>query len=175
MTRTLSTLSLCAALAACAGSAGAASSVTLSSVSTDGVGEALGTVTFEQTEYGLVLKPNLQGLAPGLHGFHLHENGSCEPADKNGKTVAAAAAGSHYDPEGTGQHGTPWGDGHLGDLPPLFVAGDGTASHAVLAPRLTKQDLKGRALMIHAGGDNFSDTPKKLGGGGSRVACGVIS
>ncbi|MEN8821254.1 MAG: superoxide dismutase [Cu-Zn] SodC [Abyssibacter sp.] len=175
MTRTLSTLSLCAALAACAGSAGAASSVTLSSVSTDGVGEALGTVTFEQTEYGLVLKPNLQGLAPGLHGFHLHENGSCEPADKNGKTVAAAAAGSHYDPKGTGQHGTPWGDGHLGDLPPLFVAGDGTASHAVLAPRLTKQDLKGRALMIHAGGDNFADTPKKLGGGGSRVACGVIS
>ncbi|MBV60463.1 superoxide dismutase family protein [Abyssibacter profundi] len=175
MTRTLSTLSLCAALAACAGSAGAASSVTLSSVSTDGVGEALGTVTFEQTEYGLVLKPDLQGLAPGLHGFHLHENGSCEPADKNGTTVAAAAAGSHYDPKGTGQHGTPWGNGHLGDLPPLFVADDGTASHAVLAPRLTKQDLKGRALMIHAGGDNFSDTPKKLGGGGSRVACGVIS
>ncbi len=28
--------------------------------------------------------------------------------------------------------------------------------------------------MIHAGGDNYSDTPEKLGGGGARVACGVI-
>ena len=27
--------------------------------------------------------------------------------------------------------------------------------------------------MIHSGGDNYSDEPK-LGGGGARVACGVI-
>ena len=32
----------------------------------------------------------------------------------------------------------------------------------------------GRALMIHANGDNYSDIPKKLGGGGARVACGVV-
>jgi Cu-Zn family superoxide dismutase len=29
--------------------------------------------------------------------------------------------------------------------------------------------------MIHQGGDNYSDDPKKLGGGGARVACGVIN
>jgi Cu-Zn family superoxide dismutase len=28
--------------------------------------------------------------------------------------------------------------------------------------------------MIHAGGDNYSDTPKPLGGGGERIACGVV-
>jgi Cu-Zn family superoxide dismutase len=28
--------------------------------------------------------------------------------------------------------------------------------------------------MIHAGGDNHSDTPAPLGGGGGRMACGVI-
>ena len=28
--------------------------------------------------------------------------------------------------------------------------------------------------MIHAGGDNYSDLPKPLGGGGDRIACGVI-
>jgi len=28
--------------------------------------------------------------------------------------------------------------------------------------------------MIHAGSDNYADEPKPLGGGGSRVACGVI-
>jgi superoxide dismutase, Cu-Zn family len=28
--------------------------------------------------------------------------------------------------------------------------------------------------MIHSGGDNYSDAPAPLGGGGARIACGVI-
>ncbi len=28
--------------------------------------------------------------------------------------------------------------------------------------------------MIHAGGDNCADLPEKVGGGGARIACGVI-
>jgi len=64
--------------------------------------------------------------------------------------------------------------GHLGDLPALTVGADGTASAAVIAPRLKMADLKGRSLMIHAGGDNYSDTPSPLGGGGARAACGVV-
>jgi Cu-Zn family superoxide dismutase len=28
--------------------------------------------------------------------------------------------------------------------------------------------------MIHAGGDTYSDMPAPLGGGGARLACGVI-
>jgi Cu-Zn family superoxide dismutase len=36
------------------------------------------------------------------------------------------------------------------------------------------EDLKGRSLMIHQDGDNFSDQPEPLGGGGPRVACGVV-
>ena len=44
----------------------------------------------------------------------------------------------------------------------------------MLAPRVSLSDLSGRALMIHAGGDNHSDMPAKLGGGGARVSCGVI-
>ena len=44
-----------------------------------------------------------------------------------------------------------------------------------LAPRFKLSELKGHALVIHAGGDNYSDTPEKLGGGGARIACGVIS
>ncbi|MBB88268.1 MAG: superoxide dismutase [Cu-Zn] SodC2 [Xanthomonadales bacterium] len=174
MKRSISLLSLCTALAACAGSAGAASSVTLNAVSSDGVGEAVGTVSFKNTEHGLVFSPDLSGLEPGLHGFHVHENASCSPAEKNGEMTAAASAGSHYDPENSGAHDTPWGDGHMGDLPGLYVAADGTATHPVLAPRLQMEDIQNRALMIHTGGDNFSDTPKKLGGGGARVACGVI-
>ena len=62
-----------------------------------------------------------------------------------------------------------------GDLPPLFVDNQGKATSPVLAPRIKIADPKGRALMVHAGGDNHSDTPKKLGGGGARMACGVIA
>jgi len=45
---------------------------------------------------------------------------------------------------------------------------------SLLAPRLQLTDLAGRSLMIHAGGDNYSDTPAALGGGGPRAACGVV-
>lgn len=48
------------------------------------------------------------------------------------------------------------------------------ATQPVLAPRLKLSDLSGRALMIHAGGDNHSDQPAMLGGGGARIICGVI-
>ena len=37
-----------------------------------------------------------------------------------------------------------------------------------------RAQLKGKALIIHAGGDNYSDRPAPLGGGGARVACGLI-
>jgi Cu-Zn family superoxide dismutase len=139
-----------------------------------GTGEEIGTVTAEDTPYGLLLTPSLKGLTPGLHGFHLHEHGTCECAEKDGKMTAALAAGGHFDPAKTGKHLGPYNaDGHLGDLPPLYVAPDGSATFAVLAPRLKVKDLKGRSIMIHAGGDNYSDTPAPLGGGGARVACGV--
>ncbi|WP_304412651.1 superoxide dismutase [Cu-Zn] SodC [Microbulbifer sp. HZ11] len=148
--------------------------VTVLKLDKAGVGTMLGTVTVTETAYGLVFTPKLDGLPKGLHGFHLHENGSCEPAEKEGEMVPGLAAGSHYDPQNTGKHGMPWGDGHLGDLPALYVDSDGKAMTPVLAPRLKKSDLKGRALMVHAGGDNYSDQPKPLGGGGARIACGVI-
>ena len=93
---------------------------------------------------------------------------------KEGKAVAALAAGGHLDPSNTGKHEGPYGKGHLGDLPVLYVGADGKAMLPVLAPRLKVADLKGRSLMIHAGGDNYSDQPDKLGGGGARIACGVI-
>ena len=34
--------------------------------------------------------------------------------------------------------------------------------------------LRGKSVMIHGGGDNYSDQPAPLGGGGARIACGVI-
>ncbi len=157
-----------------AASAFADVSVPMNLVNDKGVGESVGQVTVSESTYGLVFTPSLKGLMPGVHGFHLHENASCEPKEKDGKIVPAGAAGGHFDPAATKTHGAPWGEGHLGDLPLLYVDADGVASQAVLAPRLKMSDLKGHAIMIHAGGDNHSDHPAPLGGGGARVACGII-
>lgn len=150
--------------------------VEINQVSAEGVGTNLGQVIIEQSEYGLVFTPHLQGLEPGLHGFHIHMNPSCDAAEKEGKSSPAEAAGGHWDPHGAGKHGAPWSDqAHLGDLPPLYVNAEGQAHQAVLAPRLKSlEEVQGRALMLHAGGDNHADHPAPLGGGGARVACGVI-
>lgn len=143
-------------------------------VDENGVGASAGQVVVTETRYGLVFTPDLIGLPPGVHGFHLHENASCGPREVDGKKVPAGAAGGHYDPNKTGRHAAPWGDGHLGDLPPLVVTADGRAQQPVLAPRLTLSDLPGHSLMVHAGGDNHADHPAPLGGGGARIVCGVI-
>jgi Cu/Zn superoxide dismutase len=54
------------------------------------------------------------------------------------------------------------------------VDSNGNAKTTLIAPRLKLADIQGLAVMIHAGGDNYSDLPKPLGGGGERIACGVI-
>ncbi|WP_341677357.1 superoxide dismutase [Cu-Zn] SodC [Niveibacterium sp. SC-1] len=167
----IATLALCSfALPASA----ADLSVKMDLVDANGVAAQAGSVTVSESPYGLVFTPALSGLSPGLHGFHVHEKPSCAAAEVNGKLTPAGAAGGHYDPAGSKKHGAPWGDGHLGDLPPLYVDSEGNASQRVLAPRLKLADLAGRALMLHQGGDNHADSPQPLGGGGPRVACGVV-
>lgn len=136
----------------------------------------VGFVSVTESKYGLVFTPELKGLTAGVHGFHIHENPSCDAKEKDGKLTAGLAAGGHWNPNGAKAHGFPWSDeAHLGDLPALYVDAEGNATHPVLAPRLKSlADIKGRSIMIHAGGDNHSDEPKPLGGGGARMACGVI-
>ena len=148
--------------------------VQMNLITDQGVGKSIGTVVISDTPHGLLLVPMLSGLMPGIHGFHVHQNADCGPAVKDGKQVAGLAAGGHYDPAGTGKHEGPYAQGHIGDLPALYVGADGMVTTPVLAPRLKTADLMGRSLMIHAGGDNYSDMPAALGGGGGRIACGII-
>jgi Cu-Zn family superoxide dismutase len=174
--RSLGALLACTLATAAAGACAADQlQAPMTLVDANGTGKMIGTVTIAESKSGLVFTPNLTGLPPGTHGFHVHETGSCGSSEKDGKAVAAGAAGGHFDPTASKHHAGPSGDGHLGDLPPLVVASNGGASAAVTAPRMTKlSEVKGKALMIHASGDNFSDQPKPLGGGGDRIACGVI-
>lgn len=148
--------------------------VQMNLINEQGAGNSIGTIMISEGPNGLVFTPRLAGLAPGVHGFHVHQNADCSAGVKEGKPMAGLAAGGHYDPLGTGKHEGPQGKGHLGDLPALVVNNDGKAVTAVVAPRLAMSDVIGRSLMVHAGGDNYSDTPAPLGGGGARVACGAI-
>ena len=143
-------------------------------VSAEGVGKQIGTIVAEDTKHGLLLTPNLSGAPAGIHGFHIHEHPNCAPAENNGKMTPAHSAGAHFDPSKAGKHLGPYAEGHLGDLPALTVSADGKSTLPVLAPRLKTSDIKGHALMVHAGGDNYSDKPEPLGGGAGRIACGVV-
>src|SRR5438105_14959571 len=126
-----------------------------------GPGDALGTVTISDGAGGATIKTALKGLPPGPHGFHIHENGSCQPTTANNQPVPAGAAGAHLDPQHTGKHEGPEGNGHLGDLPALQVAGDGSATQTLTAPHIKDlTTLRGRSVVIHIGGDNYSDQPQ---------------
>ncbi|MBL8531752.1 MAG: superoxide dismutase family protein [Hyphomonadaceae bacterium] len=149
--------------------------VDMSTATADGTGASVGVITISQTTQGATFALDLRGLPPGDHGFHVHEHGSCAPHSANGQPTPAGAAGAHWDPDGTGVHLGPEEPGHLGDLPLLQITDAGRATQTLTAPRITDvARLRGRALMIHAGGDNYSDMPAPNGGGGDRIACGVI-
>lgn len=158
---------LTAALCSLAPSLLLAQTVTIPMHMLDKQNTAVGTVTATDTDKGLRIDPHLHGLPPGPHGFHVHVVGSC--ADKG------MAAKGHLDPKNTGKHLGPYRNGHLGDLPRLFVNSAGKVTHGMIAPHLTVKDIEGHSLMIHLHGDNYSDEPNPLGGGGPRLACGVIA
>jgi Cu-Zn family superoxide dismutase len=146
--------------------------VEMNKVTADGIGEKIGTIVIQPAETGLSLKVDVTGISPGEHGFHLHAKGDCAPAEKDGKATAALAAGAHYDPADTKTHAGPAGHGHKGDLP-FLTATDQGVNAVVNAPELTMADVSGRALVIHEGGDNYTDHPEN-GGGKGRIACGVV-
>jgi Cu-Zn family superoxide dismutase len=142
-----------------------AASITAKIYSTDKKHEEKGSITFKKSPGGLLIKTNLHGLPPGPHGLHIHENKRC---GENGM-----AAGGHLDPKKTNTHRGPYKKGHLGDLPVLYVNADGNSTNSMLAPRLTLDDVRKRSIVIHAGGDTYTDEPP-MGGGGPRIACGSI-
>lgn len=153
--------------------------VEMNMIDATGVGASVGAITLRDSDNGLLIDLDLTDAIPaGPHGTHIHENPNCGPALRDGNPVAGLAAGGHYDPGNTGKHLGPSGDGHLGDLPVVYVEAQGGKSlpttHTLVAPRLTVADVRGRSLVIHAGGDNYRDEPKPLGGGGARIACGLI-
>lgn len=146
--------------------------VDINRISDSGVGEKIGMIEMTGGKGGVSFKVAVTGLPSGQRGFHVHEKGDCGRAMKDGKMTTGIAAGDHFDPDGKKSHKGPKGAGHKGDLPLLKGTANGI-KQTVTAPRLTMSDIRGRAVVIHEGGDNYSDQPEN-GGGKGRVACGVV-
>lgn len=151
----------------------------------DASGAEVGSVSMTEGREGMEVVVEVQDMAPGFHGLHVHTVGVCEPdsaaPDDPAQTGDFLSAGGHLDVDGD-DHGN-----HDGDLPPLLVTEDGTARLVVLSDRLTGADVfdqDGAALMIHSARDNFAHVPERYGepddetlrtgDAGERVACAVL-
>jgi Cu-Zn family superoxide dismutase len=144
----------------------------------------IGFANFTEDGTGRVhVNVKVDGLSPGLHGIHIHNNGNCDSI-----TGPHSGAGGHVDHEATGIHGEhnpAASDGtapegyHAGDLPNLVVNGsgrgtlNGTTNGATLTVGLSSLlDANGSAIVIHADPDNLMTNP--IGNSGTRIACGII-
>jgi superoxide dismutase, Cu-Zn family len=127
-----------------------------------------GIVKFKQTEEGISIIADVEGLTPGKHGFHVHEYGDCSSLD--GKS-----AGGHFNPENK-KHGAPDdSERHVGDFGNLVADENGKAHYERIDTFISFSGINniiGRAIIIHAGEDDLVTQP--TGNAGSRLACGVI-
>lgn len=164
-------------LSACASSGGEEPAPEPLAVATmvDARGAEVGTIRFlpifDDGQMRLQGTLEIPGIDPGLHGFHIHETGDCQAPDFE-------SAGGHFNPYDA-PHGRPDASldaRHAGDLGNLNVSADGTVQVDRLVRVAGEGDdpafVVGRALVLHAGEDDFQSQPD--GAAGDRVACGVI-
>lgn len=135
-------------------------------------GAPAGTIQLLESGNRLRITAAIAGAPQGVHGFHLHETGSCERPDFK-------SAGGHLNPEGK-DHGSLDPDGaHLGDLPNLVVSASGTGTIDAMISAERENALRaifdgdGTAVVLHAGADDYKSDPS--GDAGARIACGVLS
>jgi superoxide dismutase, Cu-Zn family len=142
----------------------------------DREGEQIGSVALTQTGAGVLIRLELEGLAPGPKAIHIHSSGNC--ADH---CDGFQASGGHINPDARA-HGLLNPDGpDAGDLPNFMVHDDGSAWVEFYTTRVSLDgsfgarlmDEDGAAFVIHENPDDHLSQP--IGGAGARLACGVIT
>jgi Cu-Zn family superoxide dismutase len=135
-------------------------------------GTSIGTVTLTEMARGVHLVAEASGLPAGVHGFHIHAVGVCEPP--------FTSAGGHFNPTGA-EHGwnNPRGP-HAGDLPNVHVQEGGVLAIEYFTDAVTLGqgdtslfDADGSSVVIHQGADDYQSDP--AGHAGDRIACAVIT
>lgn len=138
----------------------------------DADGEAVGTAEISASQAGGVLiRVEVTGLPEETWvAFHVHETGVCD------HETGHESAGGHFNP-GSADHGYRAANGpHAGDMPNQYVPAGGALRVEIFNARVSldagEAGIRGRALMIHAGADDYETQPS--GNAGDRLACAVI-
>ena len=168
MTQSIAAALIGGVVAACLAAAAQSQTATATLAPTAG-NTAAGSVTFTQSGDKVTVNAKLTGLAPGGHGFHIHEKGDCSAPD-------AMSAGGHFNPTGK-PHGAPDADHHAGDMPMLQADASGNATLTAdlkgIGIGSGPADIVGKAVIVHKDADDYKTQP--TGNSGARVACGVIN
>jgi len=133
-----------------------------------------GVVHFKQDANGETsIEGTVEGLTPGLHGFHVHEFGD--------NTNGCISAGPHFNPAGKPHGGPADQDRHVGDLGNITAA-DGGVAKIAFSDRMISltgpNSIIGRTLVVHADPDDLgkggAEDSLTTGHAGARLSCGVI-
>lgn len=130
-----------------------------------------GRLSITAVEGGVRIEGELGGLGRGgTHAIHVHERGDCTAAD-------GSSAGGHFNPDAAAHGRAGGGAHHLGDMDNLSANQTGVATVDLRLLGVTlgsgaPNDILGRALVVHAGPDDYTSQP--AGNSGPRVGCGVI-
>lgn len=130
--------------------------------------DVAGQVTFVNVAGVFEINGEFRGLTPGQHGIHIHEFGDCSAAD-------GTSAGGHFNPDEVRHGGPDSAVRHVGDLGNIVADSTGTATIDAVDARIAfrgRNSIIGRAVIVHAGPDDFVSQPS--GDAGDRIACGVI-
>lgn len=160
-------------------------------------GTEIGHVTFRGSHDETEVRVKLEHLPPNwttdaFHGFHIHANNTgpedgCVANPAQAPNLWFVSADGHWKTDGQDHAG------HHGDMPSLLVNADGSAEAEFVTGRFDPSAIVGRAVIVHAGADNFGNVPlgdaanqykanseaattatKNTGNAGDRLACGVI-
>ena len=131
---------------------------------------ATGTVAFfNQADGSVRVRIDITGVAPGVHGFHVHEKGDCSAAD-------AMSAGAHFNPTSAPHAGPDDSMHHAGDFGNVTADATGEIHTEFVARSITLDSAAssavGRAVVLHADPDDLTSQP--AGNAGKRIACGVV-
>ncbi|XP_068637409.1 superoxide dismutase [Cu-Zn] 2 isoform X2 [Aristolochia californica] len=115
----------------------------------------------------------IEGLLPGLHGFHIHALGDT--------TNGCNSTGPHFNPLKK-DHGAPSDEErHAGDLGNILAGEDGVAVISLKDPQIPlsgPNSILGRAVVVHADPDDLGrgrhELSKTTGNAGARIGCGII-
>ena len=160
------------------GSTAAAQTANARTTLRDQAGNTVGMALFTQQAGKVLVQAEGMNMPPGFHGFHVHAVGNCDPA------TSFNSAGGHFQVASMHHHHSE----HTGDMPSLYINGDGTGGLSIITDQFSIDDLFAggqRALIVHADKDNFAHIPARYGvepdemtlntgDAGARLACGVI-